>query len=156
MFEQPTIPEMPKVKEQQQAIESKLTVNGLPLTEYERLRAADRELKKLKKELASCATVNIEELEEKERKYEEYKQKITGRALGEVYKGKKPTETQQKQLDKLEQEMNDAEDAPEVIINGNRITAVVMRFAADNIPQKQREYYAYEKGLPEGSRVKIE
>lgn len=140
----------------EQTIESTLTVNGLPLLEYERLRAADRELKKLKKELASCATVNIEELEEKERAYKEYRQKITGRTLEEAYKGKKPTAAQQKQLEKLEQAMNDAEDAPEVIIDGNRAVAVIMRYAADNIPQKQREYYAYEKGLPEGSRVKIE
>lgn len=140
----------------EQSIESTLTVNGLPLLEYERLHAADRELVRLKKELASCATVNLEELEEKERKYKEYKQKITGGTLEEAYKRKKPTAAQQKQLDKLEQEMNDAEDAPEVTIDGNRIVAVVMRYAAGNIPQKQREYYAYEKGLPEGSRVKIE
>ena len=155
MFEQPNIPEMPKVKDQQQGIESKLTVNGLPLTEYERLRESDRELKKLKKQIAACATVNTEAIEEKERKYREFKTKALG-TLKDRINGKQPTEEDRKQLQKLENEFYEEEEKPQVSIDGNKITEIVMRFAAGGLEKSFRERHGYEKMLPKDSRVKIE
>lgn len=156
MFGQPTIPEMPKVKEYQKDIDSTLTVNGLPLIEYERLREADRELKELKKQIAACATVNVEAIEEKERKYREFKQKIFGGTLQERIDGKQPTEKQRQQLQKLENEFYEEEEKPQVSIDGNKITEIVMRFAAGGLEKNFRERHGYRKGLPKDSRVKIE
>lgn len=156
MFRQPTIPEMPKVKEYQKDIDSTLTVNGLTLTEYERLREADRELKELKKQIAACATVNVEAIEEKERKYREFKQKIFGGTLQERIDGKQPTEKQRQQLEKLESEFYEEEEKPQVSIDGNKITEIVMRFAAGGLEKNFRERHGYRKELPKDSRVKIE
>ena len=156
MFGQQNIPEMTKVKDQQQAIESKMTVNGLLLTEYERLREADRELKELKKQIAACATVNTEAIEEKENKYREFKAKVFGGTLQDRINGKQPTEKQRQQLEKLESEFYEEEEEPQVSIDGNKITEIVMRFAATGLEKKFAERHGYTKRLPKGSRVKIE
>lgn len=156
MLQQPTIPQMPPVQEQRKSIENALTINGLPLTEYERLREADRELTELKKQIAACAKVNTEAIEEKENKYREFKTKVFGGTLQDRINGKQPTEKQRQQLQKLENEFYEEEEKPQVSIDGNKITEIVMRFAAGGLEKNFRERHGYRKGLPKDSRVKIE
>lgn len=130
--------------------ESGLTVSGLPLIEYERLRAADRELNELKKELAACSKIEITEIEKKEKKYREEKREVY--SLERCHTVPEPEEIER--IEKLGRAFYEEADKPQVVIDGNRATKIIMRYAIEGIPEEMKRRYGWQK-LPDGAKVKI-
>ena len=135
--------------------DSNITVSGLPLSEYERLRALERDHLELMRELADCATIDTAAIEAKIGRYKDYKREAS-LTFDEVMASKKMTEEQQEQLEKLCEEAVEAANTPQITIDGNKAAAVILRYAHISLTESERREYGYKNGLPESSRVKIE
>lgn len=68
---------------------------------------------------------------------------------------KEPTEQERAELEKLENEWLDEQESPTVTIDKNKITALILEYAACGMDEQKREYYGFCDGLPDGAKVKI-
>lgn len=136
-------------------IDSGITVSGLPLSEYERLRTLERDHLELIRELADCATIDTATIEAKIERYKDYKREASP-TFDEIMTGKKITDEQQERLEKLHEEAVEAANTPQITIDGNKAAAVILRYAHISLTESERREHGYKNGLPESSRVKIE
>lgn len=128
-----------------------ITVNNLTVTRYLELKQAEKDLRDLTKRIAACATVDTDAIDAKESKYRKRKMEI--RPLDRW--NEPPTEQERAELEKLEDEWLDEMENPTVIIDKNKITALILEYAACGTSEQKREHYGFYDGLPDGAKVKI-
>lgn len=132
--------------------DSSITVNGLTVTRYLELKRAEKDLHRLINKIAACATINTDTIDTKESKYRKRRQEIM--SLNRY--AEPPTEQEREELEKLKNAWLDERESPRVTIDGNKVTKLILEYAADGMSEKKREYYGFCDGLPDGTKVKIE
>lgn len=135
--------------------DSGITVNNLTVTRYLELKQTEKDLRNLIKQIAACAKIDTTEIDRKEEKYRKRRREITGKTLIDM-RDTIPTEQERAELEKLENAWLDEQESPKVTIDGNKITALILEYAACSMSESDRERYGYCDGLPDGARVKIE
>lgn len=129
-----------------------LTVTGLQVERYIQLIEREKELYRLKTEIASCAKVDTKEIDEKEKAYREEKRKIDDK----FWNGTKMTEEEREKLFKLEKEWYEEMDRPKIIISRNKVDELILKYIGYGMKTTERRRYGFEDGAPAKSRVKIE
>lgn len=135
--------------------DSSITVNNLTVTRYLELKQAEKDLRNLIKRIAACAKINTTEIDRKEEKYRKRHREITEKRLEDMC-GTLPTDQECAELEKLKNEWLDAQESPHVTIDGNKVTKLILEYAACGMNENEQEHYDFCDGLPDGTKVKIE
>lgn len=135
--------------------DSSITVNNLTVTRYLELKQAEKDLRNLIKRIAACAKINTTEIDRKEEKYRKRRREINGKTLTDM-RVTILTEQERAELEKLENEWLDEQERPHVTIDGNKVTKLILEYAACGMNENDREHYGFCDGLPDGTKVKIE
>lgn len=133
--------------------DANITVTGLTVDRYLELKQAEKQLRDLTKRIAACATVNTDAIAVKERAYRNLSRHYTARGLNE---GIKQTDQERKELEKLYEEWTNEKESPRVTIDGNKVTKLILEYAACGMDEQERERYGFDDGLPDSAKVKIE
>lgn len=129
-----------------------ITVNNLTVTRYLELKQAEKDLRSLAKRIAACAVIDTTEIDRKEEKYRKMHRALMNIRLNEL---KEPTEQERAELEKLEDEWINERESPTVTIDKNKITALILEYAACGMDEQKREHYGLCDGLPDGTKVKM-
>lgn len=132
--------------------DASITVTGLTVDRYLELKQEENQLYDLIKRIAACATVNTDTIDKKEHKYREYRQEVMG-----LRRYDKPlTDQEREKLEELENAWLDEKERPCVTIDGNKVTKLILKYAACGMNANDRERCGYYDGLPDSAKVKIE
>lgn len=132
--------------------DANITVTGLTVDRYLELKQAEKQLRDLISRIAACATINTDAIDKKEQKYREYRRKITG-----LDRYDKPlTDQECEKLEELKNAWLDEQEKPNVTIDGNKVTKLILEYAAYGMSEQEQERHGFCDGLPDGAKVKIE
>lgn len=132
--------------------DSGITVNYLTVTRYLELKQAEKDLRSLIKWIAACATIDTDTIDAKESKYRKLQRDLKNKEWNE---NRKATEQERAELEKLEDEWLAEQESPTVTIDKNKITALILEYAACGMDEQKREQYGFCDGLPDGAKVKM-
>mgnify|MGYP004518231021 CR=1 FL=1 len=128
-----------------------ITLENVPLNQYMEFLAVAQDWKKVVAEIAECCEVDLSKIFEARNKADEYCQKVTAE------KGDQIVDTEQeKEYRALLQNYESAKKYPEMIIDGNKVIALCMKYAHLGVPKSVCKQYGWKEGLPDTTKVRIE
>ena len=127
-----------------------ITLENVPLNQYMEFLAVAQDWKKVVTEIAECCEIGLYRISDAKWKAKEYREKVMD------VKGSQVTEAEQKEYQALLKNYAAAKKYPEMVIDGNKVIKLCMKYAHLGISKEAREYYGWSEGLPDTTKVRIE
>lgn len=127
-----------------------VTLKNVPLNHYMEFLAVSQDWGKIVTEIAECCEIGLYRINDAKWKVKEYREKVMDAKGGQV------TDAEQKEYQALLQNYAIAKKYPEMVIDGNKVIKLCMKYAHLGMSEEARKYYGWGEGLPDTTKVRIE